>query len=354
MHHLREDSQFGYDSVHMKQPRRFRQLTLEEREEIQDMLREGYSQRAIAKQLNRSHTSISRELAKNGTAIRKHYLPRLAQERTEDMRKERGGRPRLKNQIIRNYVEEKLHLRWSPEQIAGRLAKDHPRQSVSHEAIYLYIYSRVQREGYGTKVQGEDLRPYLRRSHKRRQRKYLPFPSKQGLIRNRVSIEERPLSIEKRHQAGHWESDSIVSSKSNIGLNSLVERATGYLKLKKVANGTAEQTREAILTQLATFPKHLRRTVTSDNGKEHAEHEVVSKQLNLKWYFCHPYASHERGTNENTNGLVRDYLPKKTDFAFVPDERIQEIEDWLNDRPRKRLRYKTPREAFYLRGALKH
>lgn len=315
------------------------------------MLQDGYSLRAIGEHLGRSHTSISRELKKHCTPAMKRYTPRLAQEKTQQMRQQRGRRSRLKNQFIRDYVEEKIKLKWSPEQIAGRLKRDH-RQAISHEAIYQYIYSRVQREGYGVKVEGEDLRPYLRRSHKRRRRKYIPHGDEQGKLRNRTSIEKRPKYIEKRKQAGHWESDSMVSCQSSAGLNSIVERSTGFLGLRKIANGSAAETAVAITANLLPLPNSLRRTITSDNGKENAEHERISAMLSLQWYFCHAYASHERGTNENTNGLVRDYLPKKTDFALVSDERIQKIEDLLNDRPRKRLEYKTPREVFNQRGAL--
>jgi IS30 family transposase len=336
----------------MKTKRHFTQLSIEEREEIQVLLAEGYSRRAIAERLGRNHSSIVRELQKSRSFITKRYTPRLAQERTHLMRQARGRRTRLKNKRIRTYVEEKLRLKWSPEQIAGRLPRDHPRQHISHEAIYQYIYSRVEREGWGVKVRGEDLRPYLRRSHKRRRRKNVPYPSKQGQIRNRTSIEQRPQYIEKRRQLGHWEGDSMVSKQSSAGLNSLVERATGFTKLKKLGDGGAVATTTAVTQQLAPLPEHLRRTLTTDNGKENANHEVITAHLKMRWYFCHAYASHERGTNENTNGLVRDYFPKKTDFALIPDERIQDVEDLLNDRPRKRLKYKTPREVFTHRGAL--
>lgn len=334
------------------QQRQFKQLAIEEREAIQELLRDGCSLREIGRRLGREHTSISRELKKNRTALKGRYTPRLAQDKATEMRVNRGHRPRLKHAAIRQYAEAKLKLKWSPEQIAGRLPQDYPGYQVSHEAIYQYVYSRVHKEGWGIKVEGEDLRPCLRRSHKRRRRKYLSCSADQGRIRQQISIEKRPKYIEKRRQLGHWESYSMVSSQSNTGLNSLVERSTGFLKLKKVADGGSAATAAAIQQQLLPLPACLRRTVTSDNGKEHADHQQVSSVLNLKWYFCHAYASHERGTNENTNGLVRDYFPKKTDFALVPNQCIQEVEDLLNDRPRKRLRYKTPREVFNQRGAL--
>lgn len=336
----------------MNKERHYHQLSIEEREEIQALLADGYSRRAIGERLGRSHSSIVRELQKNRSPTIGRYTPRLAQERTQLMRQARGQRQRLKERLIRDYVEEKLRIRWSPEQIAGRLPRDHPGHHISHEAVYQYIYSRVEREGWGVKVRGEDLRPYLRRSHRRRSRKNVPFPSQQGRIRNRTSIEERPAYIEKRRQVGHWEGDSMVSSQSPAGLNTLVERATGFSKVQKVADGGAAATSQAVTHQLALLPPHLRRTLTTDNGKEHSGHEGVTAELGVRWYFCHAYASHERGTNENTNGLIRDYFPKKTDFALITDERIQEVEDLLNDRPRKRLKYKTPREVFTQRGAV--
>ncbi len=330
----------------------FTQLSIEEREEIQALLQQGHSRRAIGRRLGRSHSSIVRELTKNRTVVSRRYTPRLAQERTALMRQARGQRARLKKKLIRTYVEEKLRLKWSPEQIAGRLPRDHPGHHISHEAIYQYIYSRVEREGWGVRVHGEDLRPYLRRSHKRRRRKYVPFTDSRGILRNRLSIEKRPAYIEKRRQVGHWEGDSIVSSRSTTGLNTLVERVTGLTKLKKIADGSATVTRVAVTHQLASLPPHLRRTITTDNGKENADHEAITAELGVCWYFCHTYAAHERGTNENTNGLVRDYFPKRTDFALISEERIQEVEDLLNNRPRKRLKYKTPREVFTQRGAL--
>lgn len=331
----------------MTQPKRqFTQLSIEDREYIQAQLQAGSSLRQIGRELGRPHSTLSRELKRNYPPHRERYTSRLAHERAQSMTIRRGQRPRLKSQFIRDYVEEKLKEDWSPEQIAGRLKKDHPDYRISPEAIYLYIYSRCERVGYGVQVEGEDLRVYLRRKHKRRNRKKVPFPSEQGHIRNRVSIEKRPTYIEKRKQVGHWEGDSMVSRQSKAGLNTLVERVTGVVKISKLNNLTALETQQAVTTRLSVLPPSLRRTLTTDNGKENGNHEAVRKAVNLTWYFCHAYASHERGTNENTNGLIRQYFPKKTDFDTVSAAEVAFVEERLNNRPRKRLKYKTPNEVF--------
>lgn len=333
-------------------PRQFTQLSLDERETIQQLRWEKQSLRTIAKTLGRNVSTISRELATHQRAHR--YHPRLAQERTREMRQQRGKRTRLKDPRIREYVEEKLRQeQWSPEQISGRLPLDHPGLSTNHESIYLYIYSRCERDGWGSKVQGEDLRPYLRRKHKRRNRKYRLWPDERGHIRNRVGIEERPQYIEKRKQLGHWEGDSMVSGKSLAALNTLVERATGLLRMSKLANLSAAETKRVVVSQLLSLPLSARRTLTSDNGHENGDHEQIAKEVSIRWFFCHVYASHERGTNENTNGLIRQYFPKGTDFATVSDEAVAVVENQLNNRPRKRLHYKTPNEVFTHRVALK-
>jgi IS30 family transposase len=235
---------------------------------------------------------------------------------------------------------------YSPEQIAGRLSKDHPEFSLSHEAIYQYIYSQVYRNGYGKMKHGyHDLRPYLKRRHKRRTKKGMR--KSQRIWRPKgISIDLRPKEIESREVLGHWETDSMVSKKSRVGLNTLVERKTGLVFITKVKDGTSETTKDVVVERLGTLPKQFRKTITSDNGSENFAYDEAEKILELDWYFAHPYHSWERGTNENTNGLIRWYLPKGTDFATISNETIRLIEDALNNRPRKRLGWKTPLEAF--------
>lgn len=331
----------------MKPARReFTQLRIEERELMKELLADGCSLREIGRQLGRPHTTISRELQKRSSPVTQRYTPRLAQEQVHAMAVKRGKRERLKDPFIREYVEEKLRELWSPEQISGRLSLDHPGYAVSSEAIYLYIYARCQREGWGIAVQGEDLRIYLRRKHRRRNRKKVPFTVEKGPVRNRLSIEKRPKYIEKRKQLGHWEGDSMVSQKSKTALNTLVERGSGVVKISKLNNLTGEETKRVVKARLLPLPRSARRTLTTDNGRENSQHEAVTKDMELPWYFCHTYASHERGSNENTNGLIRQYFPKCTDFATVSEETIVFVEDQLNNRPRKRYQYLTPNEVF--------
>lgn len=301
--------------------------------------------RSIAKELGRSPATISRELKRNCPPKRRVYTPRLAQERAKAVIKKRGRRYRLKNPVIREYVIKKLKADYSPEQIAGRLSVDHPRLKISHEAIYQFIYSQYYRNGRGD-CHGEDLRIYLKRRHKVRYRKNVPFRPKRLKIKDAVSINERPQSVELRKIIGHWEGDSMVSRQSKAGLNTLVERKSGLVFISKIENRTAEVTTGAVTCRLKRLPPGKRRTLTLDNGSENVGHKEITGQLGIKCYFANPYHSWERGTNENTNGLIRCYFPKKTDFKLISDERIKQVENILNNRPRKRLNWLTPLEVF--------
>ena len=305
---------------------------------------EGKSLRMIAFELGRAPSTLSRELARNYPEERRRYAPRLAQERARECIRSRGVRPRLKYVFTRDYVHRKLAAGYSPEQIAGRLAVDHDCH-ISPEAIYQYIYTQYARGGYGTCV-GADLRIYLKRRHKVRHRKHIPYALERGCIRNRISIDERPEAVARRREPGHWEGDSMVSRKSTEGLNTLVERTSGLVLISKINDSTAEATTRAVVRKLARIPQRLRRTLTLDNGHENAGHETIATRLTTNIYFAHPYHSWERGTNENTNGLIRHYLPKGTDFATISESVIRTIERRLNTRPRKRLGWRTPLEVF--------
>lgn len=324
---------------------KYNHLTIEEREKIHLALWDKRSIRDIARQLNRSPSSISREVKKNFPQEHRRYTPRLANERAQTIRHQRNKKPRLKNDFTRQYVEGKLKLLWSPEQIAGRLKLNHPRHYVSHEAIYQYIYAQWHRQGYGSLI-GQNLIKYLRRRHKRRHRKYILFKQEKGSIKGRVGIERRPKYIEKRIQSGHWEGDSMESKQSPVRLSTLVERKLGVVMITRLPNSTKDETAKAVALRLGILPPDLRRTLTLDNGHENAGHHEITEILGTKCYFARPYHSWERGSNENTNGLIRQYLPKGTNFATVPDKEIVAIENALNSRPRKRLGYKTPLEAL--------
>lgn len=333
--------------------RHYQQLTIEEREKIQSELWEGKSLRDIAHDLGRNPSTISRELNRNIEGERRRYFPRLADERAHGRIQKRGRRPRLKNQTIRDYVIKKLREEdYSPEQIAGTLPIEHRGYSISPEAIYQFIYTQYRQDGWG-KCIGEDLRMYLKRKHKVRKPKYIPFTEEKGPVKNRVFIDERPKEVDGRKTLGHWEGDSMVSRKSLAGLNTLVERMTGLLFITKIKDTTAQETTHAVSRRLAPLPKKARKTITVDNGHENAGHEDITKKIGALVFFAHPYHSWERGTNENTNGLIRWYLPKGTDFATVSDERIAKIEYRLNTRPRKRLGWKTPLQVFNRGVALK-
>lgn len=322
----------------------YKHFSVEERETIQYQLWSKASVRSIAKLLNRSPSSISREIRRNNTPERyRQYTPRAAHQRALIKRKSRGRHLRLKNPGIRSYVIEHLKKGWSPEQIAGRLPIDHPGESISPEAIYQYIYHPVSRSGYNRLCKGGiDLRPYLKRRHRLRVKKG-GRKAWRLLNPHRPSIDDRPVEANKRRRFGDWEGDLIVSKKSLAVLQSLVDRKTGFLLLSKMERGTAEEMHRVVRQALRLLP---RATLTLDNGPENTCWSELQRDLGIACYFAHPYHSWERGTNENTNGLVRWYLPKGTDFAHVPDSLIATIQAALNHRPRKRLGYRTPVEVF--------
>jgi IS30 family transposase len=318
---------------------RFKHFTIEEREKIQELLWQKTSIRTIAGVLGRSPSSVSREIKKN-LPLQYRYAPRTAHERALRKRSYRGRQLRLKSGFIRRYVINHLKAGYSPEQIAGRLSLEYPQYKISHEAIYQYIYHRIHcdylRVGY------HDLRVYLKRRHKRRETKGMR--KGQRIFKHKgFSIELRPKEVEKRKTIGHWEGDSMVSRKSKVGLNTLVERKTGLVLISKIQNGTSNETADTVINRLKCLPC---KTLTTDNGTENFAYEKIQEELHISCYFAHPYCSGERGTNENTNGLIRWYLPKGTDFANISDETIQTVENILNNRPRKRLGWKTPLEVF--------
>jgi IS30 family transposase len=331
---------------------KFKHLTIEEREKIQELLWQKTSVRQIAITIGRNPSSISREINRS-IPLKRSYKPRVAHEKAIRKRRNRGRKLRLKNQFIRRYVITKLKAGFSPEQISGRLHYEYPDQTISPEAIYQYVYAQVHREGRGLLMKWRrDLRPYLKRRHKRRGQKGMRTV-KRVFRPKGPCIDERPKEVEKRQVVGHWETDSVISRQSSTGLNTIVERKTGLVFITKIANAQAVTTKQAVVSRLSSLPSDLRKTITSDNGKENSLYDLVQTELDILWFFAHPYHSWERGTNENTNGLIRWYFPKGTDFATIPDEAIRAVEDALNNRPRKRLGWMTPLEAFNQSVAIK-
>lgn len=319
----------------------YTQLSLQEREQFHALLWDKMSLRAIGKIMGRSPSTLSREFNRHNVWQVRRYSPSIAQRQYEESKIKSRQRPRLKDPKIVKYVKEKLSTNWSPEQIAGRWNRNHKKLKISHEAIYQYIYADTLPGKPG------DLRPLLRRRHKRRLRRYLPWNQRTPRIMGRISIEERPAAVNSRRFYGHWEGDSVDSIKSSpVCLNTLNERKSKLVRITKLPKHNSEYATKAMIDRLSEYPPKLRQTLTLDNGSENAKHAEITKATNAKVFFTHPYSAHERGTNENTNGLIRYYFPKNTDFARVPEEDIKRVENLLNNRPRKALNYRTPLEAF--------
>ena len=261
-----------------------------------------------------------------------------------------GKKPtRLKNDIIRSYVVEKMELGWTPEQISLRLPKEHKGQTISHEAIYQYVYARIKRGGNGKAKSGcKDLRPYLARRHTRRQKK--GFRQAQKAERPVLpSIEQRPAIVNKRKRIGDWEDDTIVSKQSSDRLKTINERFSGVVLIGKMEDGTIKESNRVVKERLSAIPKEIRKTLTRDRGTENMGYKELEEHLKIDCYFGRAYCSQDRGSNENVNGLIRRFFPKKTNFSKVTDEQIRNVEYLLNTRPRKRHDGKTPLEILFKR-----
>lgn len=306
----------------------YRQLTQEERYQIAALKELGFSSTEIARRLTRSPSTISRELMRNRGV--NGYQAAMAQ-RLSDKRRKGADKANKRLPELIAWVSDRLRDKWSPEQIAGT-AKAAGFALVSHE----WIYQLVLRD----KAAGGELAQHLRHRQRRYRRRY-GVQDRRGKIPNRVGIEERPSVVDARSRFGDWEGDSIVG-KGSAALVTLLERRSGYVLIRKVSRSTAALTCEALKRMLSVVDK--RHTVTLDNGREFSHHEQVSDALGCKIYFARPYHSWERGANENVNGLIRQYFPKRTDFDDVTEEQIQAVEQAINLRPRKRLGYKAPIE----------
>ena len=302
------------------------------------MLAEEKSLGEIAKALGRRKSTVSREIKRNSSPEYKLYLSHRAHGRAGLRKTLANTHTRLKNERVESYVRSMLKDGWSPELIAGRIEIDQPGLSISHEAIYQFIY-HPDTEGR------QELIQCLRRAHRKRRNKGIGRKERKTKIPNRVPIDQRPPSVETRTRFGHWEGDSLVSRKSLVALNSLVERKSRYLMLTKLDAKTAEATSSTVIERLKDLPTRARRTLTLDNGTENAKHESITAAIGTKCYFARPYASWQRGTNEHVNGLIRWYLPKGTDFSKITGEQIARIEFLINNRPRKCLGFRKPIEV---------
>lgn len=309
----------------------YKQLTQEQRYQIAAFMKAGYSQKQIAQEIFVHPSTISRELRRNRGL--RGYRPRQAQALAED-RKQAKQRKRISPETWET-VNRHLFEQWSPEQINGYL-KLSARQSVSHEWIYQYIYR--------DKSAGGNLYRNLRCQKKRRKR--YGRNSKRGQIPNRRLIDERPAVVESRQRTGDWEADTIIGKRHRQAIVTFVERKTGYCLIERIKQKSAQQVEDAALRLLTPVKEQLH-TITSDNGREFARHEKIAAALSADFFFANPYHSWERGSNENLNGLIRQYFPKKMDFANLTDCQVQVVQDKLNNRPRKRLGYRTPNELFF-------
>jgi len=309
----------------------YKQLTQEQRYQIYAMKRAGFKQNKIAEEISVHPSTVSRELKRNrgGRGYRAKQAHALAEQR-----KQAKQVPRIAPQtwaLVKTHLSEQ----WSPEQISGHL-KLHGLGRVSDESIYQYVYAN--------KRAGGSL--YLNlRCQKKRKKRY-GKNSKRGQIPNRRSIETRPEVVAARTRVGDWEADTIIGKNHRQAIVSLVERKTRYCLLAKVERKTAAAVEAASCRKLGGHLQSVH-TITSDNGREFANHASIAARLEADFYFANPYHSWERGTNENTNGLVRQYFPKQMPFAQLTDEQIQAVEDKLNSRPRKTLGYQTPKELFF-------
>jgi IS30 family transposase len=311
----------------------YTQLTREQRYQIYALKKAGHTQTATAAILGVHKSSISRELRRNRGG--RGYRPGRAHELAA-ARQRAAYRPRISAQTWAR-VESLLRLEWSPEQIAGRL-KLEGRAGVSHERIYRHVYA--------DKRAGGTLHLHLRCQRKRRKR--YGKHSRRGQIAGRVGIEERPGVVEARRRVGDWEADTIVGRRGRGAILSLVERKSKLVRLCWVERKGAEEVAAASLTVLSPLAERVL-TITSDNGGEFAHHARIARGLGADFYFARPHASWERGVNENTNGLLRQYFPKWHDFATITAAEVEQAVKRLNDRPRKTLGYRTPNEVFYKR-----
>ncbi len=324
---------------------KYEHLSIGEREKIQELFWLKKSIRYIARTLKRSPASISRELRRNYPKEFKRYTPRLAHERALFKRTCRGRAERLKTFALREYVVSHLKLGWSPEQISGTAERENI-GFISHEAIYQFVYAQIHRNGYGYLRPGhEDLRMFLRRKQKRRQKKGMR--KSQRIFKPKgISIDERPAIVDARARIGDWEGDTVESCNHKPGVNTLLERKTGLFLITRVENKTSKATVNAMEKRMSMLPAIMKKTITLDNGPENSDWQTMEEKTNLKTFFAHPYHSWERGANENANGLLREYFSKGTDFATISDDELADVEYRLNSRPRKRLGWLSPLQAM--------
>jgi transposase, IS30 family len=315
---------------------KYSHLTLREREEIALGLETGLKQREIASNLNRSPSTISREIKRNKLYARgAKYRATWAQFQTDERKKNSHKKQRIPNKKLRRFIQKKLKEGYSPEIISAMAFEKNERWKTNYETIYQWIYS-----------ERKDLIPFLIKSHRIRRKRGSAKQKRCPKIPNRTTIEKRPDYVNLRTEAGHWEIDTAISRKSKAAIMVLVERRTRYVIIKKLAAKTACFVHDAAVKSLKEYPAVLRRSITYDNGTENTLHELTNKELGTESYFCNPYHSWEKGTVENAIGIIRRYYPKKTDWKNISQWDLNRISRFINNRPMKLLGFKTPYQAF--------
>ena len=318
---------------------RYQRLSAGEREEISVLLPLGVSKREIGRRLGRSASTIVREIRRCRT-YRGYQAHQKALRAASGRRKHK--RILFQNRRLRTLVHSRLRRFHSPEQIANDLKTTYPSEmQISKESIYTYVYvlprGRLKKE----LIEG------LRRQHKKRRIRGQSQKGQSAHLEDMLSIEERPKEVAHRCIPGHWEGDIIIGDgRRQTALGTLVERTTRYLILVPLKNKTAEEVRTAFTREVKKIPQFLRKSMTYDQGREMAQHKLFTQDTKMKVYFAHPRSPWERGTNENTNGLLRQYFPKGTNFTALPRSVIKKAQHSMNHRPRKTLQWKTPNEAF--------
>jgi IS30 family transposase len=312
---------------------KYKQLSKEKRLQLEVLLRMKIRKTEIAIQLGIDRSTLYRELKRHG-GKRGGYNAADAQS-LSDLSKARYRRPRKFTDQMQRIVIKKLTQKWSPEQISYRLKKEGVAM-VSPERIYQFIYK--------DKSSGGELYKHLRIASKPYRKRYGKY-DRRGKIQDRVSIEQRPDVVNNRQRFGDWEADTIIGKSRRDAILTLVERQSSFTVMAKLDCKNAENTRRKCINALAPY-KQVVKSITSDNGIEFYEHKTIANKLKAEFYFTHPYSAWEKGLNENTNGLIRQYLPKKTDFRVVSYTEINNIQNELNTRPRKKLNFETPLEVF--------
>ncbi len=311
----------------------YKQLTFEQRIEVYILLKSGFDQTKIAKLIGVSKSTVSRELRRN-TGF-KGYRPYQANQRAVARRQNADKHVRFTDEVKAN-VKRYLEQDWSPEQISGWLHKNN-KPSVSHETIYQFVIDEQK--------DGGELYKHLRLGRKKR-RKRIKTNDSRGRIPNRVSIDERPGVVDNKERVGDWEIDTVIGKNHKGALVTAVERKTKFSCIRHVPKKEAAVVASALIEMLSPF-KELVHTITADNGKEFSEHQNIATALKAQFYFAHPYSSWERGLNENTNGLIRQYFPKKTSLVHIDKYDVVAVQNKLNKRPRKTINFDTPNQLFF-------